>query len=399
MPKQHLPTPVFSLSVANRLPSWFQRPLTVTVLYFIGTLVLFIQSLATQRYNNFIIFRSSWDHMLHHMPLYQLYPDTYFDYFLYHPTFPILFAPLAILPVTLGLFIWLMGSAGLFLYALRQLPVAANKRYIISWLLLLELLNAIQSSQTNPIMAALMLLTVINLDRGKPMLAALFTCICFFIKGYGAITGLVFLFYDRKLTYLSYCALFGIIGTLLPLVVMSPAELLQAYHDWFKLITSPVILEDGSVRGMIYAMLHLPQQSGGIIGKTVTALAFSGLVSALYFAWKNRPLHYHWIIAGYLLLWVVLFNQSTESPTYIMAVTGAVAGLMMLPERPLSVILLGLLVLVTSLCPTDLVPSFINKVAVNYQLKALPCLLVLLYFQYYLCFTQPDDTSRQQLAV
>lgn len=337
--------------------------------------------------------------MLHHMPLYQLYPDTYFDYFLYHPTFPILFAPLAILPVTLGLFVWLMGSAGLFLYALRQLPVAANKRYIISWLLLLELLNAIQSSQTNPIMAALMLLTVINLDRSKPMLAALFTYICFFIKGYGAITGLVFLFYDRKLTYLSYCALFGIIGTVLPLVVMSPAELLQAYHDWFKLITSPVILEDGSVRGMIYAMLHLPQQSGGIIGKTVTALAFSGLVSALYFAWKNRPLHYHWIIAGYLLLWVVLFNQSTESPTYIMAVTGAVAGLMMLPERPLSVILLGLLVFVTSLCPTDLVPSFINKVAVNYQLKALPCLLVLLYFQYYLCFTQPDDTSRQRLAV
>lgn len=362
----------------------------VTILYFIGTLVLFIQSQMTQRYNNFIIFRSSWDHMLHHMPLYQLYPDTYFDYFLYHPTFPILFAPLAVLPVAVGLFIWLMGSAGLFLYALRQLPVAANKRYIISWLLLLELLNAIQSSQTNPMMAALMLLTVINLDRGKPMLAALFTCLCFFIKGYGAITGLVFLFYNQQLTYLKYCLLFGIAGTVLPLAVLSPAELIQAYRDWFQLITSPVILEDGSVRGMIHAILHLPQQPRTWIDNAVNVLAFSGLATSLFFAWKNRPQHYHWILAGYLLLWVVLFNQSTESPTYIMAVTGAVAGLMMLPERPLSVILLGLLVFVTSLCPTDLVPSFINKIAVNYQLKALPCLLVLMYFQYYLCTGKPQ---------
>lgn len=397
--KHNIPTPVISLTAANRQPLWYQRPVTVTVLYFIGTLVLFIQSLATLKYNNFIIFRSSWDHMLHHMPLYQLYPDTYFDYFLYHPTFPVLFAPLAILPVALGLFVWLMGSAGLFLYALRQLPVAAHKRYIISWLLILELLNAIQSSQTNPIMTALMLLTVVNLDRGKPILAALFTCLCFFIKGYGAITGLVFLFYDRKLTYLAYCVLFGIAGTLLPLLVMSPGELLRAYHDWYQLITSPVILEDGSVRGMILAMLHLPPQAGSGIGKTVTALALSGLATALYFAWKNRPQQYHWILGGYLLLWVVLFNQSTESPTYIMAVTGAVVGLMMLPEKPLSIVLLGLLVIVTSLCPTDLVPSFINKIAVNYQLKALPCLLVLLYFQYYLCFAGQDDAPQEQPAV
>ncbi|RBL89011.1 glycosyltransferase family 87 protein [Chitinophaga flava] len=393
MPKLHQPAPVITLSANNRVPAWYQHPMIVTVLYFLGTLILYIQSLLTGKYNNFIIFRSSWDHLLHHMPLYELYPETYFDYFLYHPTFPILFAPLAILPATVGLFIWLMGSSGLFLYALRQLPVAANRRYIISWLLILELLNAIQSSQTNPIMTALMLLTVINLERKKPVLAALFTCLCFFIKGYGAITGLLFLFYDNKSTYLKYCLLFGITGTLLPLLILSPAELIQTYKDWFHMITSPIILEDASVRGMIHALIHIPLQPAIGIDKVMHVVAFAGLGTALFFAWKNKAPFYKWIIAAYLMLWVVLFNQSTESPTYIMAVAGAVTGLMLLPERPLSVILLGILVAVTSLCPTDLVPSFINKIAVSYQLKALPCLLILFYFQYYLCFTKQSTVA------
>lgn len=392
VPEHQEPTPVIPLSKTGSPSYRYQQPL-ITALYFIGTLVLFIQSLVTNKYNNFIIFRSSWDHMLHHQPLYLLYPDTYFDYYLYHPSFPVFFAPIAILPKAIGLFVWLIGSTWLFLYAIRQIPVKASKHYIICWLLILELLNAIQSSQTNPVMTALMILTVVNMDRKKPVLAALFTCLCFFIKGYGAIIGLLFLFFDKKWAYLKYCIIFGIAGTLLPLVVLTPTELLQSYKDWYGLITSSTIVENVSLRGMMHAIGHVPQLVTTPADMLVFITAVIGLVAAFISGGVYKPAFYQWIIGGYLLIWIVVFNQSSESPTYILAATGAVAGLMLIPEKKLPVILLGLLILVTSLFPTDLVPKFINRFAVAYHLKVLPCVLILLYFQYYLFTRTKQQTS------
>ena len=383
MPERQEPTPVISMTDANNRTYWYQQPLIIA-LYFIGTCVLFIQSLVTNKYNNFVIFRSSWDHMLHHQPLYLLYPDTYFDYYLYHPSFPVFFAPIAILPRAIGLFVWLMGSTALFLYAIRQLPLAANKRHIVYWLLILELLNAIQSSQTNPLMTALMILTVVNLDRKKPVPAALFTCLCFFIKGYGAIIGLLFLFFDKKWIYLKYCIIFGIAGTLLPLLVLSPAELLQSYKDWYALITSSTIVENVSLRGMMHAISNTPQQVTTATDMIVFLCAIMGLIAAFISGWTYKPAYYQWVTCGYLLIWIVVFNQSSESPTYIVAVTGAVAGLMLIQDKKAPLFLLGLLILVTSLFPTDLVPKFINRFVIAYHLKVLPCVVILLYFQYHL---------------
>src|SRR5207249_7450885 len=38
-------------------------------------------------YNNFIIFRQSFFHLVHHRNLYSQYPDEHFDYFKYSPAF------------------------------------------------------------------------------------------------------------------------------------------------------------------------------------------------------------------------------------------------------------------------------------------------------------------------
>ncbi|RAJ05078.1 uncharacterized protein DUF2029 [Chitinophaga skermanii] len=352
--------------------------------YALGTIILYIQSITTGRYNNFIIFKASLGHVLHGQPLYRLYPAEYFDYYLYHPSFPLLFAPFAVFPKEIGLFIWLMSSTAVFLYALYKLPMKRSTQTALGWMLVLELLNAIQSAQTNPAMTAFMLLAVMNMDRRKPALAALFTCLCFFIKGYGAIIGLLFLFFEDKWKYLLYCAFFGIVGTLLPLLFLSPAQLIQEYTDWFHLITSSTIKEDGSVMGMIHAIFGLQQPFAGQVDKYLLLVAGLGMIWALVKTWQRPTAPYTWLMLGYLMLWIVLFNQSTESPTYIIAVTGAAMGLLMLPKGRTIHILLCLLVVICCLCPTDLVPKFINRIAITYRLKALPTFLVLLYFQYYI---------------
>ncbi|NIG56596.1 glycosyltransferase family 87 protein [Chitinophaga sp. Cy-1792] len=354
--------------------------------YLLGTLVLFIQAVLTGKYNNFTIFSHSWQHLTTHLPLYNLYPEEYFDYYLYHPTFPILFMPFAILPGHAGLLLWLLFNSMVFLYAVYQLPMNWQKKNLMAGLVLLEILNAIQSSQSNPLMVALMLLTVVQLEKRNVKLAALFTCILFFIKGYGAIIGLLFLFYPGKKKFLKYCFAFGIGGSLLPLLVISPAELIQTYKDWFLLITSATIKEDASLYGMFHAMRHESYLITTGMDKAILVFSIIGLLAAIVCTAIAGTQQSRFLFAAYLLIWIVIFNQSTESPTYAIAATGAVMALVMFSQNIMKWILLGLLIFVTSLAPTDLVPSSINHLAVDLQLKALPCLLILLFLQSTLFF-------------
>jgi len=382
-----LPVPV-TAGVFKTLPTVREKRYSILIasVYLLGTLILYIQALLTERFNNFIIFRTSWSHLVQHMPLYDLYPNAYYDYYLYHPSFPVLFLPFAILPVPIGLLLWMLFNSGLVLYAVYQLPVTPKQKNIISALVMLEVLNAVQSSQVNPAMVALMLLTVVNFERRNVKLAALFTCLCFFIKGYGAIVGILFLFYDQKQEYLKYCLLYGLIGTLLPLQMIPPGELLQSYHDWFQLISSPEIKEDGSLFATIDAFRHLPYTASTFVDKIVLLVAVLGLITAMVNTARAKDSRSRWWMAAYLLIWAVIFNQATEPPTYVIAVTGAVAVLVMFSHKCVTILLLTFLIFVTSLCPTDLVPKFINLTAVEYHLKALPCLFVLIYIQSSLFF-------------
>lgn len=348
----------------------------------VATIILYIQAITTDRYNNFIIFRSSFYHLVHKLPLYQIYPAEYYDYFLYHPSFPVLFAPFALLPKELGLLAWLLLSALIFLYMVRQLPFTDNIKYIIAWFLLIELSNAIQSEQTNPAMAAFMVLTVTNLQQQKPGRAALFTALCFFIKGYGAITGLAFLFFPRKSAFIGWGLVWLIAGSLLPLLFISPQLLWQHYLDWFHLLTSSTIKEDGSLLGMLHVVLGLHTTASELFDKIALLLAIAMLLHVLICGLVKRVQGYPWMLLAYLLIWIVVFNQSTESPTYIMAVTGVAIGCF---AMPLPLIwrnsLLWFTLIIVSLAPTDLVPKFINQYAIAWHIKALPCTIVLLFLQ------------------
>ena len=80
---------------------------------------------------------------------------------------------------------------------------------------------------------------------------------------------------------------------------------------------------------------------------------------------------------GAMLIWVIIFNHKAESPTFIIAVAGAGVWFFAQPGIAWKQVLLWMVLIGTSLTPTDLFPSsFKKQVLVPYAVKVIPCIVV-----------------------
>lgn len=70
------------------------------------TLFCTVQSLATHRYNNFLIFENTVENLFQQQSFYLSYPNIHFDVNHYGPIFSVFFMPFAALPKALGLIFW-----------------------------------------------------------------------------------------------------------------------------------------------------------------------------------------------------------------------------------------------------------------------------------------------------
>src|SRR5438128_8002394 len=88
-------------------------------------------------YNNFLIFRQSFDHLIHNMDLYSSQVPEHYDFYKYSPTFATLMAPFALLPVLPGLILWNLLNALALFFAINSLPIKNdNAKIFILWLIL-----------------------------------------------------------------------------------------------------------------------------------------------------------------------------------------------------------------------------------------------------------------------
>ena len=91
-----------------------------------------------------------------------------------------------------------------------------------------------------------------------------------------------------------------------------------------------------------------------------------------------------------LAIFVVIFSSSSESPTFIIAVSG-VAIWFITQEYPVKnwvKILLILVVIITSLSATDIFPKDVRQIFIIYSIKAFPCCLVWFACIYQLLFQE-----------
>ncbi|RYE35464.1 MAG: DUF2029 domain-containing protein [Sphingobacteriaceae bacterium] len=376
MPEKFLPTFLnFILKRSTTLFLWFGLSFFVAIKQVFGHLS-----------NNYLIYKFTFFNLIHQHNLYLPQPEHYQDVNHYGPLFGLFIAPFVWLPDHLAAAFWVMFNACILYVAINQLPVNNKQKNIILLLCAHELMTASFSTQFNPCMTAIILLSFVFIRQKKDFWAACVIILGTYIKLYG-IVGLAFFFFsEQKLKFIASLLFWAVVFFLLPMIVSSPKFIIQTYQDWFHVLVekdaqnAASLMQDISVMGLIRRIFHQDISNNIVL---LPALAVFG--SSYLFIKKYKTISFQLLLLSSTLLFTVLFSSGSESPTYIIAFVGVAVWFVNL-EKPLTNLQIGLMIfafILTSLSPSDLFPKYIKtEYVVKYALKALPCLLIWLHVIY-----------------
>jgi hypothetical protein len=323
-------------------------------------------------YNNYLIFKYSYFHLLDGTNLYTIYPDRHWDFFKYSPTFALLMGAMAYLPDVIGLSIWNILNAITVFFAIRMLPFKTKVQCMLLWFAAMELLTCLQNTQSNGLMCGLMIAAYASMQRGKPLWATLWLVLSVYIKVYGAIGFCLFLFYPGKPKFILYSAMWMVVFAAMPLAVTPLSTLILQYQNWAELMMADAAAATGmSVAGWLHTWFGLDNVKsvvsiGGILLFLAQFIRFD-----LY---KNEL--YKLLMVASMLIWVVIFNHKAESPTFIIAIAGVGIWYFASTKATWRTVVFVLALVFTSISTTDIFPPFVrNGFIYPYTIKAVPCIL------------------------
>ncbi|MDA9262111.1 DUF2029 domain-containing protein [Flavobacteriales bacterium] len=333
-------------------------------------------------YNNYIIFKQSFFHFFEGKDLYVHYNSEHYDLFKYSPTFAIFMGILVYLPNFLGLFLWNFLNIFVLFFALKKLPyVSKNSLVFVGLFIIAEVFTTTQNSQSNALLTGMIILGYYNLQRNKVGLAALLIVGTVFIKLFGIVALVLFLFYPNKIKSALYLLFWTLIIGFIPLIFISFEELILLYESWFNLLKNDHSFElKFSLMGFLHAWFNVPVSFksffliGGAIIFCIPLIRFN--------FYKNE--RFKLLVLANVLLWVVLFNHMAESATFIIAISGvAIWFFTKVNKSKIDKALIILVILFTLLSPSDIYPAFIrNEYFVPYVVKVIPCILVWIKINY-----------------
>jgi len=347
--------------------------------------------------NNYLIYKQVFWHTLEQKHLYLSYPSEYADVNHYGPLFSILIAPFALLPVYVGCFFWCLFNVAVLFYAIKKLPVTVLQQ---RWILLIgvfELITSIHSVQFNPMLCGMILLSFTAIEKEDILLGTFFIVAGTLIKIYSVVGLLFFLFTPHKKKFILYSAMWFVVLFCLPMIISSPSFIIESYKNWFTVLVEKngqnivssmnAGMQDISVMGMVRRIFGVYQMPNTFVTLPAGILMLLPLLRFNF--WKNQAYRLHYL--ALLLIGLVIFSSSAESPTYVIAVIGYLIWHVQQPDNnrlPYKV-LMGLVLLLTIFSPTDLFPRFIREQYVlRYSLKALPCFIAWLAVVYTLFKSQ-----------
>jgi hypothetical protein len=342
--------------------------------------------------NNYAIFRQVFYHTLQQQNLYAAYPLQYGDVNLYGPIFSIVIAPFALLPYSLGAFIWVFFGALVLFYAIMQLPIKKEFSVGIIIVASLEMMNVGAYFQSNSLIAACIILGFVYINKGKEVWALFFILLATFIKIYG-IVGLAFFFFSKnKMQFIGWFVIWSLLFFVSPMSISSVSFIIQSYQDWFIalvqkndkniVIASQNYFQDISVMGMIKRIFKIETINNIFI--YVPAMIFFLLQYLQPNSFKD--IRYRLYLLCSVLLMVVIFSTSSESSTYIIAFP-AICLWYFLQNKTTGINIFFLTCfLITSLSYSDLLTPYVRTHIMRpYSLKALPSFItwVIIVIQMY----------------
>ena len=389
-----------NLSKTSLLRTWQTRSLSILVLaYVLISVIAAAQGLLAGPkiyvpggrpyidYNNFRIFKFSFYHLVQGRDIYQLFPDDHWDLYKYSPGFALCFGLLSWMPDVIGLFLWNLINALCLVAGVRLLPGLDDEKK--SWILLfclLEMLLSIQNTQSNGLMAGLVVLAFALAERRNYMLSTLCVVFSFYIKLYGALAFVFYLFYPGKLRLIGWSIFWMVFFAVIPLAVVSGPQLLFLYKSWLHLLLNDRSTSIGlSVMGLLESWFHLTGSKN-----IVTLGGMALFLLPLIHIRRYGDLTFRLLYLASVLIWMVIFNHKAESPTYVIAMSGI--GIWYFSQRPdpLNRVLLILSFLLISMSVSDLVPAPLRNGFIRpYGIKAVMAVVVwcrIVYEQLFLTY-------------
>lgn len=369
------------------------------ILIVLASFATFKQIKTGNEHNNYLIFTHTFFHAQQHLNLYLRYPNQYWDMNHYGPLFSIIIAPFAIMPKYIGMFFWQLANTLFLYYAISTLPLKITKINAIYWIIANELLTSLFGFQINPGIAAIIILSYTMINKGNNFMAAFVILLGTFIKLYG-IVGLAFFFFvKQKPKFIAYCIFWAAVFFALPMCFFGVNYILKCYLDWYVSLSAKQIenatlvsWQDISIMGIFRRVLQnptIPNWPFLLVGITLFCIP--------YFRIKQyKAQTFRLMYLASTLIFTVVFSNSSESPTYIIAFSG-VAIWFVLQVRPLKPMVIALFIfsiLLTTMAPTDFYPQYIRtNYILHYSLKALPCVFIWFFLTYQLLFV--DFTQKE----
>ncbi|HKW11657.1 MAG TPA: glycosyltransferase family 87 protein [Gemmatimonadaceae bacterium] len=344
------------------------------VLWIAATLAASVRPVLRHEHN-FDIFRTASTHLAAAQDMYaESRPGM--DRFKYTPGFAFLFAPFAILPFALGVLVWNALNAATLYWAIGRLlpsPRATLARGIV----LVEMFGSLQNAQSNALIAGLIVLTFTELERGHDAGAAAALSLGTFVKLFPIAAVTFALLRATRIRFVVWCLVAGLIILVAPLVVVRPAWLLQQYGAWLA-----VVRHDSGDPGFS-VMQHMrlwfgvswaawPQQLAGTLILLAPLVVRGG--ASVQREWKLRFL-------ASLLLFCVLFNHQSESPSFVIALTGVAVWFSVDDPSSWRWLVLGFVFLCTVLVNSSAMPPAARSYLFAVRAKTVPVLIVWLILQ------------------
>jgi hypothetical protein len=328
--------------------------------------------------NNFLVFRWSFLNLAAGHDMYAAQPQHHADLYKYSPSFAVLFAPFALMPFSISLALWDALNALLLFYAVDRL-LPRREAAIVLALIYLEVLRSMQRSQSNSLVTGLVILAFLAFEQRQQLRAAVAIAVGAAVKIFPLAALALAIVHPRRMRFALWMALAMAIVLALPLLVVSPAALAAQYQSWRMVEAVDALSVGGGGGGGLYGgvmqQLRLifgvswpnwPVQLGG----TVLLM----LPLARWRNWENAAFRLRFLCA--LLVYMVIFNHQSESPSFVIAVTGIAIWFATTPRTWWHTTVMVLTIVVVSISSTDITPkSWQRDFFVHYRLKTIPCTL------------------------
>jgi hypothetical protein len=358
----------------------------VLLLWIAAVVAATIQQGFAHQNNNFLIFRAASQHLLHGQDLYAAYPALHSDFYKYSPTFALLFLPFAVIPFGVAMLVWNALNAGA-LYGALGMVLNRRGALVARSIVFMDLLGSLQNVQSNALVTALIILTFAGYERRHAFTGSLAGAAGAMIKIFPLAGASFAIFHPRKPRVAAAMVVSILLLFALPLLV-TPLHTLETQYASWRAIEAVDASERGfSVMQMLEVLFHRAWPSWPI-----QLVGVAALVAPLFVR------HTRWTQWGFrrlylcsVLVFCVIFNHQSESPTFVIAVAGAAIWFAALsaPDRWVW-LLFGFIVVCTILASSDAMPQAVQRSLFDrYHFKAVPMIVLWIVLQYQLW--KPDQ--------